>query len=670
LAPPPLSPGLAPAPSKGLTGRLRPLRHATAVAEKELDDDARMIASIGLAYDADRIEAYFAERPEELSEHSTSVASTLLRLAIPVAAGALATWARLNSVGRASKDDSLAAAWSSWRSDVAPRLADALFELGPTYVKFGQSLASRPDIVSAEIAAELVRLQDALPPFDEAVAREILGSELSGRGPAAEELLASLEGAEPVAAASLGQVYKGRVGGRDVAVKVQRPDVRRTAAADAAQLKAFARYVASLQVPNVGYTGDDLFVPLVRADLLGAVDEFCSRLFEEMDYSREAANIRRFASLYGKQGEHAARIPPPGVRVPELLHELCTRRVLVMEWIDGERLVPAETDGSSPRPVAKGDLPLVEIGIAATLLQLLETGVMHTDPHGGNLLKAPWQPPPPAEGEVEEHHVVQDPALKQLVYLDFGLIADVPLQVRDGLVCAVMYIVRKRWDRVASLFNQLMLLPDWVLEDPRTLERFTADIEAAARVALDFDGAGPEGVPSLRFSALLEQLALLAPRYEFRLPPYFLNNARAIGCLEGMARSADPDFNIMRRMYPFAIRRLLANPGGSPVLRRTLRDLARDERTGRLSRRTALELVDAAAALQGATRQEVLRDFLRAPGGRRFAAEVLTGECLAVTERALDRGFSFLDHWASRARKAVAPKVTGLEEWEKEEQSF
>jgi len=329
----------------------------------------------------------------------------------------------------------------------------------------GQALASRPDLVGAEVAEELVQLQDNLPPFDTAVALQVIQDDFSTvkDQSAAQEILRSLESAEPVAAASLGQVFRGFCRGRSVAVKVQRPMARRLAAVDAALLRSLARAVEALQNPFAG--GERL----VRANVLGAVDEFCSRLFEELDYRREASNCEMFAQLYGTGGSFAEELPPPGLKIPELEKDLCSRRVLVMEWVEGERLAPSAD--------ATEDLPLVEMGISATLLQLLGTGVMHTDPHGGNLLKGPLL-------KAEDRLRSLRRPLRQLVYLDFGLVADVPLQVREGLVCAVMFMVQKRWADVAGLFNRLMLLPDWVLADAETLAQFTNDIQLAAKVGV------------------------------------------------------------------------------------------------------------------------------------------------------------------------------------------
>ncbi|CAE7934125.1 ABC1K3, partial [Symbiodinium necroappetens] len=294
-------------------------------------------------------------------------------------------------------------------------------------------------------------------------------------------------------------------------------------------------------------------------------------------------------------------------------------------WVDGERLVAESASGE--------DLPLVELGITATLLQLLGTGVMHTDPHGGNLLKGPIvgdaRSCPPSRPSLPS---------RQLVYLDFGLVADVPLQVREGLVCAVMYMVERRWVDVASLFHALMLLPDWVIADAATLASFTRDIELAAKEALVFPSETKSSraeVPSLRFAALLEQLVLLAPRYEFQLPPYFLNNARALGCLEGMARTVDPEFNILQKVYPFALNTLLSNPSDSPVLRETLRKLCSDS-SGRLSLSRASSLVDSAARLTGTRWRKVVADSLRSRGGRRFFRALLRSEAAKLCGRVLE----------------------------------
>jgi predicted unusual protein kinase regulating ubiquinone biosynthesis (AarF/ABC1/UbiB family) len=257
-------------------------------------------------------------------------------------------------------------------------------------------LSSRGDLVGLDTIKQLQYLQDTIPhtfTTDEAKAiiLEDLGhgylediievdvrslknvtSRRSGPDSAEptakrlKELLESLSDL-PVASASLGQVYRARVDGKDVAVKIQRPRLREEIAADF----LVARWGASI----LSKTG------LLRSDGVGAVDEYASRLFEELDYRNEAMNLERFASLYAENGTAASTLPHPGVVVPTLIPDLCSQRVLTMTWLEGEKLIGKNAT------VSAADLPLVQLGIECTLSQLLETGVLHADPHGGNLLK-------------------------------------------------------------------------------------------------------------------------------------------------------------------------------------------------------------------------------------------------------------------------------------------
>ena len=144
---------------------------------------------------------------------------------------------------------------------------------------------------------------------------------------------------------------------------------------------------------------------------------------------------------------------------------------------------------------------------------------MHADPHGGNLLKCP-------EG---------------LAYIDFGMVSEVPQQVREGLLCAVAYLVAEEYGKVASLFGDLMLIPPHLLEDPQMLDELTEALRDAANAILERPDPkdGGSRVPQLRFDRLIGAMASFAPRFQFTLPPYFLNNARAIGALEGLAKTGD-----------------------------------------------------------------------------------------------------------------------------------
>ena len=230
--------------------------------------------------------------------------------------------------------------------------------------------------------------------------------------------------------------------------------------------------------------------------------------------------------------------------------------------------------------------------------------------------------------------------------------------MREALVCAV---ARLLFDRnigaVADLFTDLMLLPDDELRAGDT----RCDLEAALTALADrvlvppstvrtgagstaaAGSAGGGGVtpaatttastlPTLRFDRLIAELAVLAPRFALQLPPYFLNNARALATLEGMARSADPSFDVLQAVYPFALRRLLADPTGSPRLRRTLDALTRDA-DGRIDLARVRRLVDEASGLSGRPRRSLLLEALRTPGGRRLGRDVVLAMAVALLRR-------------------------------------
>jgi len=311
---------------------------------------------------------------------------------------------------------------------------------------------------------------------------------------------------------------------------------------------------------------------------------------------------------------------------------------------------------------------------------------MHADPHAGNLLRvAP-----------ETHSTVTGPRrllsllsprrwlrarrrAPRLAYLDFGLVSQVPLQVREALVCAVAQLIFGRDVRaVAALFGELMLLPDDALATPQQREALATALEAAASRLLDFDDdddddeeeettrpppgrvessrvessrvkssqvqAGAQGraaalsplerpLPKLRFDALLGELAALAPAFAFELPPYFLNNARAIATLEGMAKSADPSFDVLQVVYPFALRRLLsADPKRSPLLHSTLRSLTTDEDGVADPAKLRALLVDS-ARLSGRRPLTVLLDAARTRGGRAFALDLAAASARSLWRR-------------------------------------
>lgn len=267
---------------------------------------------------------------------------------------------------------------------LAQQCVSALEKMGPTYVKFGQALASRPDVVPRSLAQALSVLQDSMRPFDTPLAKEIIRHDLATSFSSEHELqafVASLS-EKPVAAASIGQVYSGILpSGQKVAIKVQRPGISEIVKQDSTLLSTIVQLIESLPAISVIQKNQER---LVETDLSGAVDEFMSRIVEELDYRNEAKNIELFYKLYSHRRETViidGSIEVDGrieVVVPEVYMDLCTDRVLVMEWIDGTHLVDLESERSS-----RDSLALIEKCIDCTLSQLLDTGVLHADPHGG-----------------------------------------------------------------------------------------------------------------------------------------------------------------------------------------------------------------------------------------------------------------------------------------------
>jgi Predicted unusual protein kinase len=490
--------------------------------------------------------------------------------------------------------------------------------------------------------------------FDTATAKEIIEKELRGANVDQVRIAILLDSlsSEPVAAASVGQVYKGYLlDYGEVAVKVQRPGIREIVEKDAALLKSLASFVESIPSPN--FKGR-----LVNTEVKAAVDEFMSRIFEELDYTNEASNAKKFAGLYSnKYGSARKGLPGKGVVVPEIMSDYCTENVLVMEWISGKKLtslgnetdtlgVSKGTDDSTRRRreylrEKKENLALVEQALFVTLSQLLEHGCMHADPHGGNLLKVV---PQASSSSGSSSSGSSNPKAKHtkatLAYLDFGLLATIPEQVRDGLVCAVSQLVfAKDVEAVASLFGELDLMPQEVLNDPVERAALTNALSKTLEEVLIYPGgdniltqqpqsAETTEIPKLKFDKLLDGLVRLVPRFQFQLPPYFINNARALGTLEGIARSLDPNFNAFSLMYPYALNRILQNPTGSPVVEATLQNMVRSKDTGKIDGEKIRRLLRDSALFTGFSKRRVLRDILRTKGGKQLAKEIIKQETL------------------------------------------
>lgn len=446
----------------------------------------------GLRYNAEVVTAYYQRRPFQ-------VFGRVLQIFLPFLTFGLTWWWNQRTGASEAK-----------RRRQAIRLREMLTRLGPAFIKVGQALSTRPDLVPPLYLEELTKLQDQLPPFDNALAFQFIEEEL---GSPPSEIYAELTD-HPIAAASLGQVYRGRLKtGEEVAVKVQRPGLAQGIALDTYIL----RQIAILIMQNVKQ---------VKSDLVGIMDEFASRIFEEMDYTQEGRNAERFAQLYGSI---------PDVYVPQIYWEYTGRRVLTMEWITGTKLTQPE----AIRAQGVDASYLIEVGVQCSLRQLLENGFFHADPHPGNLLATP-------DGK--------------LAYLDFGMMSEVKPPQRYGLIEAIVHLVNRDFEGLAHDYVKLEFLsPDTDL---------TPIIPAFAAVFNDALGAS---VAEINIKSITDQLSVLMYEYPFRVPAYYALIIRSLVTLEGIAINVDPDFKVLSKAYPYVSKRLLTDP--APELRASLRDL-------------------------------------------------------------------------------------------------
>jgi len=433
----------------------------------------------------------------------------------------------------------------------ARECAELLVDLGPAFIKAGQALSTRPDIVPPLLLEELAQLQDQLPGFDSGLAMACIEEDL---GAPIDSIYDQLD-RDPISAASLGQVHKGVLkGGGKVAVKVQRPGLREQITLDLYIVRNIAAWLNS----NIG---------LIRSDLVALIDELGKRVFEEMDYLNEASNAEKFRELHS----HNARIA-----VPAIHREATSRRVLTMEWIDGVKLTNLE----AVRAMGVDPDDMVEVGVNCSLQQLLEHGFFHADPHPGNLL------------------ALED---GRLCYLDFGMMSEVSRESRTGLIQAVVHLVNRNFGKLSKDFVTLGFLAEDVNLDP-----IVPAFESVFSQALEV------GVNRMDFKAVTDDMSGVMYKFPFRVPPYYALIIRSLVTLEGIALSVDPEFKILGAAYPYFARRLMEDP--DPQLRQSLKEMLFDGEAFRWTRLENLVSSAASQAqLDLETLLDQVLDFLFSP---------------------------------------------------------
>lgn len=388
------------------------------------------------------------------------------------------------------------------RKVLAVWIRNTLLDLGPTFIKVGQLFSTRADIFPSEYVEELSKLQDKVPAFTYEQVETIIDQELGKKIP---ELFASFEPI-PLAAASLGQVHKAVLrSGEAVVVKVQRPGLKKLFEIDLKILKGIARYFQNHPKWGRG------------RDWIGIYEECCRILWEEIDYLNEGRNADTFRRNFRAY---------EWVKVPRVYWRYTSSRVLTLEYVPGIKISQyeaIEAAGLDRKQIARQ-------GAQAYLLQLLDNGFFHADPHPGNIAVSP------------------DGAL---IFYDFGMMGRIKSNVREGLMETLFGIASKDGDRVVqSLINLGALAP---VEDMGPVRR---------SVQYMLDNFMDKPFENQSVAAISDDLYEIAYDQPFRFPATFTFVMRAFSTLEGVGKGLDPEFNFMEVAQPYAMQ-LMTNMNGS-----------------------------------------------------------------------------------------------------------
>ena len=390
------------------------------------------------------------------------------------------------------------------QKNLSKYLFDVITDLGPCFIKLGQALSTRPDLVSQDWLTELTNLQDNLPPFEHKIALKIIEEEL---GLPASELFDDFPN-EPIASASLGIVYKAKTKKNNFcAVKVQRPNLYFLIRRDIVILKILATTFGSFLPLNIGVGIGEI------------IDEFGKALFEEIDYEQEGKNALKFADFFKSN---------PNVFIPKLEKDFSSKRVITTSWIDGVKLRDREIlEQNNLIPSS-----YVRTCVISGLQQLFEYGYFHADPHPGNMFALKG-------GSVNSGN---------LAYVDFGMMDTITNSDRLTLIKAIVHLINQEYLLMAKDFQKLGFLTK-----EQNLEQLVEPLKEV------LGGSFGAEVGNFNLKNVTDKFSKLMYDYPFRVPSRFALIIRAVVSQEGLALRLDPQFKILNIAYPYIAKKLLTD---------------------------------------------------------------------------------------------------------------
>lgn len=370
------------------------------------------------------------------------------------------------------------------------RLRLALEELGPTFIKLGQLLSTRPDLFSADIIAELEKLQDDVPEMPFATVRRIIEEEMDCPLGEAFDWVDEV----PMAAASIGQVHRAAVNGEQVVIKVMRPGIHQIVETDLEIMYGLARMARDRYKT-------DFFDPV---ELVG---EFARVMRRELDYTVEARNISRFRDNFASD---------PRIHIPRVYWDHTTSRLLTMEFIQGTKV-------NQKQELLRRGIDVAEIarrGARCFMQQIMIHGFFHGDPHPGNIL-------------IEDDGTI--------AFIDFGMVGRLDEEIMNDLAELFIAVIRQNVSGIVEGLRAIGMFSSTVNEN-----ELKNDIKEI------IDRHYGRALKNIKIGNIISDILRLTHKHCIRMPVDFVLLGKALLTVEGIARELDPDFNVIEIAEPFA----------------------------------------------------------------------------------------------------------------------